>query len=68
MIELFIHIQLLELLKKGKPVNAKVNYAGQYDVKILINPKKYIINTGDISQNIITIRKKKFKDIFRKNK
>lgn len=65
-IELFIHTSKLDDLFEGKPVNCKINYADQYDVRLLINPKKYVIiksNTG--SNNLVTIRKKKLRDLFR---
>jgi hypothetical protein len=65
LLEIFIHTSKLEDLFSGKPVNCKINYADQYDVKLLINPNKYVIvksNTG--SNNIITIRKKKLIEKF----
>ena len=65
MIELFIHIAHLEDLEKGRPVNCKINYASQYDVKILIDPKKYHIISSQNSnnQNLVTIKRKR---LFRK--
>ena len=59
-LELFIHTSKLDDLFSGKPVNCKINYADQYDVRLLINPRKYIIiksNTG--SNNLVTSRKRK---------
>lgn len=58
-LELFIHTSKLVDLFSGKPVNCKINYADQYDVRLLINPKKYVIvNSSKVSNNILTIRKK----------
>ena len=42
-LELFIHTSKLDDLFSGKPVNCKINYADQYDVRLLLNPRKYII-------------------------
>ena len=57
MIEVFINLVHLTDFAKGKPVLAKVNYQGQYDVKVLIDPRKYniIIQKGD---SMVTIVKK----------
>lgn len=68
-IELFVHIAHLEDLFNGRPVNCKINYASQYDMRILINPKKYILVQSDKSNsNLITIRKRTFRDILRHKK
>lgn len=62
-IEIFIHTSHLDDLFKGRPVNCKINYASQYDVKLLIDPRKFIIVRSDrLSNNLITIRKKKLID------
>ena len=67
MLEVFIHIQRLDDLVKGKPVNVKVNYADQYDVKFLVNPNKYKIHVSRENRNLLVIRRKKFLDyIFKK--
>ena len=67
MLEVYVHIQRLDDLVKGKPVNVKVNYADQYDVKFMVDPKKYIIHISRENRNLLVIRKKKLKDyIFRK--
>lgn len=58
MIEVFVHIQRLEDLTKGKPTNVKVNYADQYDIKVILNPKKYVITKSREATNVLTIRKK----------
>lgn len=65
MVEVFVNLAHLADLVKGKPVLAKVNYQGQLDVKLLIDPKKYdiIIQRGD---SMVTIRRKRFLNIFRK--
>lgn len=62
MIEVFINLVHLVDFSKGKPVLAKVNYQGQYDVKVLIDPKKYdiVVQKGD---PMVTIRRK---SLFRK--
>ena len=59
MLELYIHIQRLNDLISGRAVNVKINYADQYDVKIMINPKKYLITLSNHSQNMLTIKKKR---------
>lgn len=60
MIEVYIHIQRFEDLIAGNPVNVKFNYADQYDLKLLINPKHYNITFTKDARNLMTIRKKKF--------
>lgn len=62
MIELFVNLAHLSDFAKGKPVLAKVNYQGQLDVKLLLDPKKYdiIVQKGD---SMVTIVKKR---LFRK--
>lgn len=62
MIEIFVHIHNLDNLLSGKIVNAKINYANQYDVRMLINPKKYIIVKSDSGSNVISLRKKRLLD------
>lgn len=61
-IEVYIHIMRIDDLIKGKPVNVKVNYADQYDMRMLINPKKYIITRSKDRPNMITIKKKSILD------
>jgi len=65
MIEVFVNLVHLTDLVKGKPVLAKVNYQGQLDVKLLLDPKKYdiIVQRGD---SMVTIRRRKLSNIFRK--
>ena len=59
-LEIFVHTSHLNDLFKGKPVNCKINYASQYDVRLFIDPRKYIIVKSDNTvNNIITIRRKK---------
>lgn len=66
LIEVFIHIAHIEDLFKGRPVNCKINYASQYDMRMLIDPKKYVFIQSDKSNaNIITIRKKKLSERLR---
>lgn len=63
-LEVFIHTAHLEDLFKGRPVNCKINYATQYDIRLLINPRKFVIVRSDkLSNNLITIRKKTLKDL-----
>lgn len=70
MMEIFIHTMVLDSFLKGEAVNVRVNYPDQYDVKLSINPKKYVIVFSGSSSNIITIRKKKLLDYlkFKRNK
>ena len=70
MMEIFIHAMVLDSFLKGEAVNVRVNYPDQYDVKLSINPKKYIIVFSGSSSNIITIRRKKLLDYlkFKHNK
>lgn len=68
MLELYIHIQRLNDLISGRAVNVKINYADQYDVKIMINPKKYLITLSNHSQNMLTIKKKRLIDYLLRKK
>ena len=63
LLEIFVHTAHLNDLFNGKPVNCKINYASQYDMRLLINPRKYIIIKSDSgNNNLITIRRKKLSD------
>ncbi len=63
LLEIFVHTAHLQDLFNGKPVNCKINYASQYDMRLLINPRKYIIiKSTEGSNNLITIRKKTILD------
>lgn len=65
-LEIFVHIAHLNDLFSGRPVNCKINYASQYDMRLLIDPRKYIIlKSSDSSNNLITIRKKKISDLIK---
>lgn len=68
MLELYIHIQRLNDLISGRAVNVKINYADQYDIKIMINPKKYLITLSNNSQNMLTIKKKRLIDYLLRKK
>ena len=68
MLELYIHIQRLNDLISGRAVNVKINYADQYDIKIMINPKKYLITLSSHSQNMLTIKKKSLIDYLLRKK
>lgn len=65
-IEVFVHIAHIEDLFKGRPVNCKINYASQYDMRMLLNTKKYVFVQSDKSNsNLITVRKKRLSDLFK---
>lgn len=68
MLEIYIHIQRLNDLISGRAVNVKINYADQYDIKIMINPKKYLITLSNHSQNMLTIKKKRLIDYILRKK
>ena len=68
LLEVFIHIAHLDDLFSGRPVNCKINYASQYDIKLLLDPRKYVLVSNGNSNNLVTIRKKKFRDRFKKRK
>ena len=68
MVEVYVHLYRLEELIKGKPTNVKVNYADQYDVRVLLDAKKYVFVKSREGSNILTVRKKKLKDLFWFNK
>ena len=53
-------------LFSGKPVNCKINYASQYDMRMLLNTKKFILVQSDKSNsNLITVKKKRLLDFIR---
>ena len=59
-----MHIAHLDGLFKGRPVNCKINYASQYDMRLLIDPRKYVIIKSDSSNaNLVTIRRKRLSDL-----
>ena len=60
--EVFIHIGRLDDFKAGKPVNVKVGFASQYDVKIVINLKKYVVYVPNGQNGLIVIRRKNLID------
>lgn len=62
LMEVFVHVVHLNDFKKGKPVNCKINYASQYDMRLLLDPKKFVILPSSGSNNLVTIRKKKLLD------
>ena len=68
--EIYLHAMVLDGFLRGEAVNVRVNYPDQYDIKLSINPKKYIIIFNGSSSNIITIRKKKLLDYlkFKRNR
>lgn len=59
LLEIFVNVANLESLFSGKPTNCKINYADQYDVRLLIDPRKYtFVRSKTGINNIITLRKK----------
>lgn len=67
-LEVYIHLSQLESLFRGRPVNCKINYAGQSDIRLLLNPKKFVLVATKGSSNLVVVRKRKFIDRFRKKK
>lgn len=64
LLEIFVHTAHLDDLFKGRPVNCKINYASQYDMRLLIDPRKYVIIKSDSSNaNLVTIRRKRLSDL-----
>jgi hypothetical protein len=61
-LELFVHVAHLSELQTGKAVNCKYNYASQYDMRILIDPRKYIFYQNSTNQNMVTIKRKSILD------
>ena len=62
LMEIFIHVAHIEDMRKYRPINCKINYASQYDVRFLINPNKYVIIPSKGSNNVVTIRRKTILD------
>lgn len=64
LLEIFVHTAHLDDLFKGRSVNCKINYASQYDMRLLIDPRKYVIIKSDSSNaNLVTIRRKRLSDL-----
>ena len=64
LLEICVHTAHLDDLVKGRPVNCKINYASQYDMRLLIDPRKYVIIKSDSSNaNLVTIRRKRLSDL-----
>ena len=61
-IEVFIHIARLEDFRKGYPVNAKIGFASQYDIKATLKLKDCVIHIPPGQNGLIVIRKKKLID------
>ena len=65
-IEVFVHIAHIEDLFSGKPVNCKINYASQYDMRMLLNTKKFkLVQSDKSNSNLITVKKKRLLDFIR---
>lgn len=62
LMEVYIHIGRLEDFRKGNPVNVKIGFASQYDVKIVINLKKFIVFVPQGQNGLLVIRKKTLVD------
>ncbi len=60
--EVFIHIGRLDDLRKGLPVNVKIGFASQYDVKLILDLKKYVVYVPSSQNGMIVIRKKTLLD------
>lgn len=56
--EVYIHIGRLEDFKKGKPINAKIGFASQYDVKVIVNLKKYNVYIPAGQNGLIVLRRR----------
>lgn len=61
-IEVFIHIGRLEDFRKGRPVNAKIAFASQYDIKVLVDLKKYNIYIPQGQNGLIVLRRRNIID------
>lgn len=57
MIKVYINFGSLKAFQKGRWVNAKIQFADQYDVEVVLDLKKIEIVT---QQTGLTIRKKKW--------
>lgn len=65
-IEVFVHIAHIEDLFSGKPVNCKINYASQYDMRMLLNTKKFkFVQSDKSNSNLITVKKKRLLDFIK---
>lgn len=61
-LEVFIHIGRLEDFRKGRPVNAKIGFASQYDIKVLVDLKKFNIFIPQGQNGLIVLRKRNIID------
>lgn len=57
-IDVYIHIGRLEDFRKGNPVNAKIGFASQYDIKATVRLKDCVIYIPPGQNGLIVIRKK----------
>ena len=57
-IEVFIHIGRLDDFKKGRPINAKIGFASQYDVKVIVDLRKYNVFIPSGQNGLIVLRKR----------
>ena len=60
--EVFIHIGRLDDFRGGKPVNVKIGFASQYDIKIMVNLNKYLVYIPPGQNGLIVLRKKSLID------
>jgi hypothetical protein len=61
-LEVYIHIGRLEDFRKGRPVNAKIGFASQYDVKVLVDLRKFFVFIPQGQNGLIVLRKKNIID------
>lgn len=61
-LEVFIHIGRLEDFRKGKPVNAKIGFASQYDVKVIVDLRKFNVFIPQGQNGLIVLRRRNIID------
>lgn len=57
-LEVFIHIGRLEDFRKGRPINAKIGFASQYDVKVSVKLDDVVIFIPQGQNGLIVLRRK----------
>lgn len=61
-LEVYIHLARLEDLRKGLPVNVKVGFASQYDVKLTLDLKKFYVITPNNDTGMFVVKRKTLKN------
>ena len=61
-LEVYIHMARLNDLRRGLPVNVKVGFASQYDVKLLLDIRKYYIITPNSETGMFVVKRKTLKN------